>query len=464
MPTQAAQDQWGLLSIPLQPPTAAQAAGEAQGDPCLWIYLQFLKAFLQTDAQATALWTAAGIAPGQVVVNAIRAHGPGDDDGEPFGLGLTTKDLPCLYMWRHGGGDSSSVEQIAEDWRVETSQVRLLWVFPDAVVGIQRGRQSFTNALAKCIDDAIERGRTPSFVVPGDPDPLAPSLGSFVHTFTDVYAINATHWGPARVRINTVGPRDEGAAASFQKPALEMRFELKENLIKNPNLWSFATQGLQQTVTQGNPTAAPWQPTTQYASSATIVVLPLGSIVPYVFQASGLGFSGFTTPSWPTTGTVTDGSITWTCLGKAPATYSALWSPLVTYDPGTGILVLVSGVPYVFTTTAGGTTAAYSPSWPTTTGTSVVDGSVTWTCQGPPPYSVTGYAPALWAASTSFGANVQIAVPIGIVPVTYLFTTAAGGVSAAAPPQWPTAVGVTVTDGSITWSCQGVAPADPNPQ
>lgn len=460
MPTQAAQDQWGLIRIPLQPPTAAQADGEGQGDPCLWIYLQFLKAFLQTDAQATALWTAAGMAPDGVVVNAIRAHGPGDDDGEPFGLGLSTKDLPCLYMWRHGGSDSSSVEQIAEDWRVETSNVRLLWVFPDAVVGTQRSRQTFVNALAKCIDDAIERGRTPSFIVAGDPDPLAPSEGSFVHTFTEVYSINATHWGPAKVRISVVGDKDAGAASSFQKPALEMRFELKENLIKNPNLWSFAQRGLQQTITSGAPSASPWGPTTLYGAGAVIAVLPLGSLTYYLFQASGAGSSGFATPAWPTTqgATVADASITWTCLGAAPATYSDLWSPLATYAAQTSILVFVAGVPLVFSTTDGGTTAGYAPTWPSTKGQSVTDGSAVWTCRGPSPYAVTGYGPATWAAATLFASNVQISVPVGIVPVNYLFTESAGGTSGTSMPEWPTATGATVADGGLTWTCQGPAP------
>jgi hypothetical protein len=305
---------WGLISVPTQP----APDGEAQGDPALWIYLQFLKAFLQTDRQVTALWAASGMAPGAVVVNAIRAHNPGDDQSSTPGLGLTTKDLPALYMWRKDEAGATTVEQIAEDWRIATSEVRLLWVFPEmANTGIQRTRATFVDALAKCIDTAIELGRTPSFVVPGDPDPLAATIGSFVHTFTEVYSLNTLQWGASRVRITTIGERGD-ASATVVKPALEMRFDLKENLVKDPNLWSFPA-ALQQTVTDGQPQATLWAPTAVFSTGAYLQATPAGGRASYIYQASGAGISGFGPPVWPiTTGaTVADGSITWTCLGPA---------------------------------------------------------------------------------------------------------------------------------------------------
>ena len=71
-------------------------------------------------------------------------------------------------------------EQIADAYRTRTSTITLLWVMPPAQDAAARARQPITNALASGIDLAIERGRTPSFVVPGDPDPLAATQGSDV--------------------------------------------------------------------------------------------------------------------------------------------------------------------------------------------------------------------------------------------------------------------------------------------
>ena len=307
-------DQWGLIAIPANPPPD----GEALGDPGLWIYLRFLKAYVDTDAGATALWTALGMAPGFPVVNAIRAYEPGDDDAQPGGHGLTSKDLPALYMWRTGGSDSTSVEYIAEDWLVSTSEVRLLWVFPlEANNAIQRRRATFVDALAKIVTVAIERGRTPSFVVPGDPDPNAATIGSFVHTFTQVMALNVTRWGGSRVRITMTGERGD-AAPTFVLPALEMRLELQENLVKDINLWSFPS-ALQQTVTEGQPQASTWGPATPYGSGAHLVAQPAGSLTSFIYQAAGAGVSGISVPVWPiaTGASVVDGSITWTCQGAA---------------------------------------------------------------------------------------------------------------------------------------------------
>jgi hypothetical protein len=60
------------------------------------------------------------------------------------------------------------------------------------------------------------------------------------------------------------------------------------------------------------PAAVPWTATTAFAAGAVVTpVTPTG----HTYSSSG-GTSGAAEPAWPTTvgGTVTDGSITWTCL------------------------------------------------------------------------------------------------------------------------------------------------------
>jgi len=56
-----------------------------------------------------------------------------------------------------------------------------------------------------------------------------------------------------------------------------------------------------------------------------------------------------------------------------------------------------------------------------------------------------------WAASTAYAANAQIQAG-GMV-----FTTAAAGTSGASAPAWPTQLGATVADGTVTWQATGEA-------
>lgn len=325
MPTPPA-DQWGLLKFPTDP---AVQGGESKGAPALWTYLQFYQAYLQTDGNVLDLWTSRGMAPNRVVVNAIRAHDPRDNDAATFGGGLAEKDLPALYLWGKEAPEASQYEWIADDWPVQTRELRLLWVSPRAETATARVRSSFDDALAKAIFTATERGRTPSFVVAGDTDPTATTRGSYVHSFTGVFSLNMTHSGPAKVQISVVGPR-AGQSPTFVLPACEMRFELKENLVFDPNMWSFPSK-LQQTVTLGNPMLPPWAPLTLFTQGNYILATPPAQSALYIFLATivtGAGMSGSATPVWPTTtgATVADGNggsaITWTCIGPAPAPYA----------------------------------------------------------------------------------------------------------------------------------------------
>ncbi len=52
-----------------------------------------------------------------------------------------------------------------------------------------------------------------------------------------------------------------------------------------------------------------------------------------------------------------------------------------------------------------------------------------------------------WAASQAYAANAEI------VAAGYVFTTAAGGTSGAAAPDWPEQLGASVADGTVTWQC-----------
>ncbi|MCC6506817.1 MAG: hypothetical protein IT475_15415, partial [Aquimonas sp.] len=120
---------------------------------------------------------------------------------------------------------------------------------------------------------------------------------------------------------------------------------------------------------------------------------------------------------------------------------------------------------------SGGTTGGTEPTWPTTEGATVADGTGTWTNLGAKPYALwdaafgelqtdlyglrgRSYADRIdnmagmytWEATTAYGVGV-------VVPVTrngHAYAAETAGTSGASQPTWPT-TGGTVTDGSVVW-------------
>lgn len=101
------------------------------------------------------------------------------------------------------------------------------------------------------------------------------------------------------------------------------------------------------TVTAANSWATVWAATTAYTAGSSIVK-PLISNG-FIYQALTTGTSGGSAPTWPTVQgqTVTDGSVTWTCLGESITQWSSAsptWSNStitarygVIYDAQTGV-------------------------------------------------------------------------------------------------------------------------------
>ena len=107
--------------------------------------------------------------------------------------------------------------------------------------------------------------------------------------------------------------------------------------------------------------------------------------------------------------------------------YSQIWVTLTPYALTT-IRIPTSGNGYRYRVTVAGTTAAGEPTWPTTIGTTVVDGTVTWICDGP---------------------NAIGSIPVTLPPVTTARKFSAFSVSATIPPlAVSTKVGVSVNFGN----------------
>lgn len=142
---------------------------------------------------------------------------------------------------------------------------------------------------------------------------------------------------------------------------------------------------------------------------------------------------------------------------------------------------------------AGTSHASNEPTWPTVIGQTVTDGTVTWRCEGATSdrqylidtssYTAfmevrdggfdgatvleastadgritVGFTPDKWTANTAY-ADGQQAIPTLLNGFVYECVVA-GTSHATTEPAWPTTLGATVTDGTVTWRCLKTATVD----
>lgn len=159
-------DVYGAVSVPL----AASTAGE---DPFLTYVLSFLKAV--GNAYAIAEWNV--VAPALRTPNNPIAVTFDHDPGEAV---FTERDLPALFLYR---SKVTARTDVAQDIRVESGELSLLWVPPPAPQDRRRTRFQFAGKLLKVLDTYLERGRDPAWCVDGDTDTdAAPHLDETLTT------------------------------------------------------------------------------------------------------------------------------------------------------------------------------------------------------------------------------------------------------------------------------------------
>lgn len=216
-------DQWGAVQFPTTTalpfvPVATSLwvapASIPASDPCLAVILDWLATWLVTDRMVTAAWSAVSGAAGTAAVRRVFPHDPGE-------VVFSTSHLPALYLWR----DSAKQEWAADDWLRETTVVKGLWVFPLAQQANQRARQPGVNALAKAVGVGIERGRTVSWVQPGDLDPDAQTQGSLFYIYAGFEAFELSSWKTSKLIV----PAADGSAKD-EYPAIELTFTMQEKL------------------------------------------------------------------------------------------------------------------------------------------------------------------------------------------------------------------------------------------
>ncbi len=208
-------DTYGALEVPVQVPVGTDAVA----DPAQTRVAEYLQTFLNTYAQTA--FDRLGYVPVKSVqvpvVRTIWTHDPAD-------YVFSEAHLPALYVTRTGG---KRPEWRAEDYRIIEDTWQIQWIFPPAPQANQRSRDSFTNAIVKLIDIAIEKVRDPCWSWVLDPDEKAASViadadaiklavasSTSVATYTGAALdgiVGASAISPARNPTVTVG----GTAASI---------------------------------------------------------------------------------------------------------------------------------------------------------------------------------------------------------------------------------------------------------
>lgn len=137
----------------------------------------------------------------------------------------------------------------------------------------------------------------------------------------------------------------------------------------------------------------------------------------FCYQASAIstGIAAGTEPVWPTTigNSIVDGGVTWTCKNRS------IW--LASTARTVGAMVRpTTPTAYIYRCTVAGTSAAGEPTWPTTAGSTVVDGGVTWQCMTNPHAALAAGTDSLDLKYEVVADNLSTAKTIPIIPSSTL--------------------------------------------
>jgi hypothetical protein len=208
-------DRYGDIGLPVPTPEE----GTAQGDPLLDTLLLFFEGVLTHDCKD--VWNSvSGNIGNQAIVKRTFAHNPG---AQAF-REVTT---PALYLWR---GTYGSPIWKALGFRIRASELTLRWV-PFMANSQERKRiwEPVCASFHAALDIAIERGRTPGWILSGDTDPMADTLGTFLYGRAKLWKLQLAEMSRQTMTINM-----EGAAANRVFEAVDFRLMVEELLVEDP--------------------------------------------------------------------------------------------------------------------------------------------------------------------------------------------------------------------------------------
>lgn len=217
-------DTLGLLQLP------ALATDNPVGDPTLGILVSFFAQCLKNNL-GTA-W--AKVEPGQNVVTATDIRDPRAD-------GLTMNELPGLFIARAGSGETV---WRASDYPCIPTKLMLWWVLPRLQVGSRRTRAPIVNAARGALEFTTEWvARTQGWIVDGDTDARASTLGSLVTKYAGLWYL---HWKKSEL-IKIPLSMATGPKQLFD--AVVWTMEIGERLKPDPNgSRTYPNQGMTDSV------------------------------------------------------------------------------------------------------------------------------------------------------------------------------------------------------------------------
>jgi len=191
------------------------------------------------------------------------------------------------------------------------------------------------------------------------------------------------------------------------------------------------------TVVWINQGASAWQPNSVYTAGQYILDtnqnLQLAGVL-----STNPGSSGATLPQWPAarSQSVADGSLIWTYAGR-PHSWRATHPYLagqVVVDPRGNIQIVQNA----------GTSGAVPP-WTANVEATTPDGTVIWKNNGP----------GVWLANAPYFTGQYVLDANGNLQLASVVSTVGSGSSGAVMPRWAAAMGQSVVDGGLIWSCAG---------
>lgn len=226
-------DGLGLLQLP------APNTDTPLGDPLLDVLLGFWKQCLINAL--TSVWASA--CPNVPVVKTTDARNIQE-------LGLTTAELPGLFVARDGSGETT---WRASDYALIPTKLLVWWAMPRLELSNRRKRAPIVNAARAALEFPTEWvGRTPGWIVAGDTDPRAATLGSLLPKYAGLWYLHWKRSEIVRVPVNMPGE------AKQTVEAILWTLEIGERLTIDPNnaARTYPLAGLKDSVSDGDSTGA----------------------------------------------------------------------------------------------------------------------------------------------------------------------------------------------------------------
>jgi hypothetical protein len=185
-------------------------------DVLLGYFADFIKTVM--EYHCADIW--ASVQPNLPIVKSVKTDDPATNLNEQW--------LPALFIYRPGRETREVIEKfewIAEDYRLQKGRVVVQWILNPSPQENRRRVDQVIDLIRKAVDSALEIGRHPAWVVPGDTDPLAATQGSSLLDYTGAGVIELDHAGPGLYEHKMLPP-----AQSRKYEELKMSFFVEELL------------------------------------------------------------------------------------------------------------------------------------------------------------------------------------------------------------------------------------------